>query len=293
MEKLANSLLNKLTFWYDKGLELFPNFLVALLILIIFWILSKIVANVFKNTTKRFSHNVAVGNLMATISQLSIISAGLFLALDVLHLDKALSSLLAGIGLVGLTLGFAFQETASNFISGIYLSIRNLYNIGDFIETSDGHFGVVKEVHIRETIIENLFGQIIVVPNKTLFQNYVMNYSSTGYRLIIISVGVTYEESLDKAQRIAKEAVEGKLPDLHPKMPIEVVYKEFGDSSINMDVRIWIKYPTEHYWTIIDSAIKNIKSAFDENDITIPFPIRTLYTSPTFEAAIKNKNTSN
>lgn len=187
----------------------------------------------------------------------------------------AIIVLLAGAGIVGLALGFAFQDIAANFISGIILVLRKPIAIGDVI-SSNGHFGTVHAINLRATEVRTPQGQLVTVPNKEVFQQVLVNYSEAGRRRIDLSVGVSYGDDLEQVQRITLEAIRS-LPNVMPEPEVVVWYTAFGDSSINFDVCYWVPFTRQsEYRTAVSEGIIAIKRAFDDNHITIPFPIRTL-----------------
>ena len=205
----------------------------------------------------------------------AVIGLGLFIILDVLKLDKAVASLLAGIGVAGLALGFAFQNIAANFISGIILAFRQPFKIGDIVEINS-IMGEVRKTSLRATHILTFQGQYVFVPNKDVLENPIINYSYLGKRRIDLAVGISYADDLSKVEKVVLETVKGLDGVIDTDKTI-FDYYEFGDSSINFYIRFWIKYPDQPgYLSSRNKAIKSIKSAFDRADITIPFPIRTL-----------------
>ncbi len=187
-----------------------------------------------------------------------------------------LMGLLAGAGILGLAIGFAFQDLAENLLAGLILGIRKPCQPGDLIR-SNNQFGFVRELNLRNTIIRNFSGQVIYIPNKEVFKTVLENYSKTGERRIEIGVGVSYGEDLDHVTKVLQRAISG-LDFRKKDSEISVYALEYGDSSINFNVRYWIDYPSDEigYFEAIDAGVKAIKRAFDEEDILIPFPIRTL-----------------
>jgi small conductance mechanosensitive channel len=195
--------------------------------------------------------------------------------LSILKLDKAVTSILAGAGIVGLALAFAFQDLAANFISGILISIRRPLSVGDVVKLS-GFMGKVEVINLRDTIIRDFNGQQIIIPNKDVFQNPIENYSSSGKRRLDVGVGISYGDDLDKVRTVAVTALE-KVSGRSMSDDIQLFFRDFGSSSIDFEVRIWLNSPEQSVYTLARSeTIEFIKKAFDENDITIPFPIRTL-----------------
>ena len=269
---------DKIYGWIEQSIALLPNLVIAIVIVIIFALLARLARYGFKKIFNK-SHGTNINLMMigSNISYLFVMTLGVFIALSVMNLDKTVTSILAGAGVIGLALGFAFQDTASNFISGLFIAFRKPFNKGDFIETQN-YLGTVKAINMRSTLIETVHGLDVIIPNKEVYQNALTNYTSTKRRRVDISVGVSYADDLDKAEKLAIEAVQS-IPNIDKDRadPISLVYTEFGDSSINFSIRIWlIESKQSTYLGARSEAIKRIKKSFDEHNISIPFPIRTL-----------------
>merc|ERR1711964_748192 len=149
------------------------------------------------------------------------------------------------------------------------------FEIGDVIE-AEGVFGNVKEINLRNTLVETFYGQLEVIPNKILFRNILTNYSYLGYRRIEIPVGISYADDIEEAAKVITDAMNEK--DYVIKKEETAVYAEsFGDSSINLLLWFWIRYPGEPGFMVVrHDAITTVKTVLEDNDILIPFPIRTL-----------------
>jgi len=177
--------------------------------------------------------------------------------------------------LVGLALGLAFQETAANFLSGILIALRKPIDIDDIVETND-EIGIVRSLNLRSTILTDFQGQDVIIPNKNVLFNKIKNYSKTQNRRLDLELGVSYMEDLNKVRVVLLKSVEN-LNNLEPDKPKFVWFEAFGDSSINLTLAIWMKGADQpQFRTFKSDTIMAIKKAFDENNITIPFPIRTL-----------------
>lgn len=265
----------KLSHWLTALIKLLPNILLATVILVLGLFIAKLVKKVAKKLVSRISHNITLNNLFTSIVYVFFIGIVLFSVLSVLQLDKAVTSILAGAGILGLGLAFAFQDIAANFISGIFISFRKPLHIGDIVKISD-YMGKVEAINLRDTVLRTFQGQMVIIPNKDVFQNPIENYSMLGKRRVDLEVGVSYGDDLEKVKEITLNAVNG-IPGISETDETTMFYKEFGDSSINFVIRIWAKSPDQPYYLQVGSeAIMRIKKAYDENDIMIPFPIRTL-----------------
>jgi len=221
--------------------------------------------------------NKAARGLTCTAARIGVIFGGLMVALGVLNLDKALASILAGAGVLGLALGFAFQDLAANVISGIGLAAGNShpFKIGDVIETN-GILGRVEAINIRTTEIATMDGSHVVIPNKLIFQDKLTNFNSTEQRRVEIACGISYGEDLENVKRLVHESVSRVSSRLLDR-DVDVFFTGFGDSSINFVARVWVEYHEPADALAAQSeAIIGLKQTFDREGILIPFPIRTL-----------------
>ncbi|WP_296622004.1 mechanosensitive ion channel domain-containing protein [Marivirga sp.] len=269
------TITSKLDTWMEMVVEMIPNMLLSIILFILFIVLAGLVRKLFIKVFQKSSDNKALQNLFATIIYYAMIGIGLFIILDILNLDKAVTSLLAGVGVIGLALGFAFQDIAANFVSGIILAFRKPFLIDDVIKVDD-LMGVVSRTNLRVTVIRTFQGQEVYVPNKDVLSNAITNYSILNQRRIDLAVGISYGDDLHKVHDLVLETIQN-LEGVIRKEDMIFTYSEFGDSSINFEIKFWIKYPDNpSYLEMRSTAIMAIKDAFDREDITIPFPIRTL-----------------
>ena len=278
MEDLSEAydkLYDKLMGWVEKLILNLPNLIIALVVLAAFWYLSRVVYRVVHRLTVRAGGNLNVADLLGSIMRVVAVGIGLFIALSILDLSQAVTTVLTGAGIVGLAIGFALQDPLANLFSGVMLSVKELYGKGDLVETN-GFFGKIERITLRSTIIRSLDGQEIVIPNKEVLQKPLRNYSVTGERRCEFAVGVSYAEDLDAVAAVIREAVTAAV-EVKPGRDVEVLWGEFGDSSINAQVRFWQPATTQlDYLKSRSAAVVAVKRAFDREDILIPFPIRTL-----------------
>ena len=266
----------KVADWVEGLVESLPNLVAALLVLLAFWMLAKGVRKVVAKVARGVADQPEINRLIATAAYVVTIGLGLVLALGVLNLDKTVTSLLAGAGILGLALGFAFQDIAENFIAGVILNLRNQFTEGDMVESGD-YMGLIERVELRATVMQTFTGQRVLIPNAQVFKNPIINYTQTRTRRVDVVVGVSYGEDLEEAKRVAIKAVEA-VDGRDGNRPVELFYEAFGDSSINFQIRFWIPFGVKQtdFLQARSDAIIRIKKAFDAADITIPFPIRTL-----------------
>ncbi|MGB3848814.1 MAG: mechanosensitive ion channel family protein [Tunicatimonas sp.] len=266
---------DKVETWLEQLIALLPNLVIAIVVTVLFVLLAKTIRNVAGKLFSRISQNRAVNNLLVTVIYATVLTIGFFISLTIVELDGVVTSLLAGVGIVGLALGFAFQDIAANFISGVLIAVGQPFRVGDIIKSGD-NFGTVTNINLRTTTVRTFQGIEVLIPNKDLFQEVVENYTNTRDRRVDLSVGVSYGDDLDKVKELTIGAIQ-QLSSIDTRREVSLFYTEFGDSSINFSVRFWAKTSGQaDYLQAQSDGIMAIKKLYDENDITIPFPIRTL-----------------
>lgn len=276
LNQAIQAIWDKLGGWLAGAIEALPNLVVAILIMVGFVYLSRLARRWSYRLLGRVSEYRAVNRLLSTIVFVGGLVLGAMVALTILNLDTAVASILGAAGILGLAIGFAAQNTVENLIAGIMISIRRPLREGDLVETNDV-FGVVRVINLRATVILTGPGQFVYVPNREVLRSKLVNYSKLGQRRVDVECGVSYADDLEKAKRVAIAAIE-ELPDRIENEEVDLFYEEFGDSSINFVIRYWIPFTRSHgeYLKARSEAVMAVKRAFDENDISIPFPIRTL-----------------
>ncbi|MAO09754.1 MAG: mechanosensitive ion channel protein MscS [Flavobacteriaceae bacterium] len=268
-------LWDKLGGWLDAIILKLPNFAVAILVMVVFYFLAKILTKVFKKVLLKKINEESIRQMLSKIVFAVILIIGFFIALGVMDLNKVLTSVLAGAGVVGLAIGLALQGTLSNTFSGLLLSFLPKIRIGDFVEAGD-HKGYVTEISLRNITIRQTDNEYVIIPNSIFVDNPFTNYSLSERSRVDVSCGVGYEDDLQKVEDIVTKIISDNFPHQEGEA-IDFFFTEFGDSSINFVTRFWIdskkpkpKLAAQH------KAIKLIKQHFDEAGVNIPFPIRTL-----------------
>lgn len=275
IEKFWALINDKLISWLEAAVQLLPNLVLALATLLVFIVLAKVASVWFSKAISKAVKTYQVATLITSIFKISIIAIGIFFALDIVRLSGAVMSLLAGAGIIGLAIGFAFQDMTENLIAGFVMGVRKPFVVGDIIKTKDC-FGTVSKINLRNTLVENFYGQLSYIPNKILFKNELQNYTKLGKRRIEIPFGISYSDDPEHARKVIVEAI-NELDFVVNKQESDVYAESFGDSSINLLLWFWVDYPKEPGFMLIrHRAICTINKVLADNNILIPFPIRTL-----------------
>ena len=284
LNELTALLSQELERWLELAVTNLPNAVVAAALAVLFGLLSRPVSRSASALAKRMGAATTIVALCGSLARIAVAGVGIMLALSVLGLDQAVYSLLAGAGVVGLALGFAFQDLASNLISGIVMGFRRPFKLGDHVE-SEGYEGIVERMNLRTTLLRTFAGQMVVIPNREVFQNPLVNYSTTGARRVELEFGVAYGSDLEQVERVAKEALEA-LDGFDRERGVKVLCTGFGDSAIDFRAQLWIDLEGRlGYLDARHAALRALDSALAEAQIEIPYPTRTLVLAPAWPAA--------
>ncbi len=275
ISKALNLVANKLQQWLEQFIAMLPNLTVAIIVITLFYFLAKIIKQFSAKLFYRFSDRQAIRDLFSTIVYFLVLLVGLVVSLNIMQLEQTVSSILAGAGIIGLALGFAFQDISANLISGVLIIFRKPFRQGDIIDTNE-YKGIVQTINLRSTVLRTFQGLHVIIPNKEVFQNPIINLTLTDNRRIDLKIGVSYADDLEKVKEVTIQSLK-ELPNLLEDKEINIYFNEFGDSAINLTAMFWINFTSQQqYLESKSQAIMNIKKAYDGNNITIPFPIRTL-----------------
>ena len=164
IKKYYDLIVEKLIDWTEILVAMLPNFAMAIIVLLAFVFIGRLIKNLIRKVLLRALNNKSLSTLISKIFYITVLTIGSFVALSLMNLDKTVTSLLAGAGIVGLALGFAFQDIATNFIAGFFMAVRRPFKVGQVIHC-EGHSGVIKHIGIRTTEISSFQGQeVIMIP---------------------------------------------------------------------------------------------------------------------------------
>lgn len=280
LQRVYSLLELKLLDWADALIVSLPNAIAAIVVLLLFFIFAKLLRRTTVRLLKRFSSNANLVYILGGIVQITIIVIGLFVALGVLKLDRAVSSLLAGAGIIGLALGFAFREVASNYLSGIILAFQRPFVVGDIVEIR-GHFGGIVKVGLGATDLRTPQGQIVVIPNREVYREPLKNFSRTGLRRIDLPLVLPFHCDLERAKQVMERALE-QLTRRKPETEFSVLLDEAGEYGMKVIARYWIEYPNQQgYFEAKHEGLLALHNALQKAGIQIAVPVRKLVL-PTF-----------
>lgn len=266
---------DKLSNWLDALILNLPNFILAIIVFVIFIFIAKYAAKLLDGILKKKGSQDSIRHITIKVIKVVIILIGFFVALGLLNLDKILTSVLAGAGVVGLAIGLALQGTLNNTFSGVILSFIPEIQIGDWVETNN-FAGEVIEISLRNIIIRGSDNNYVIIPNSKIVDEPFKNFTRTARSRIMLDCGVGYNSNLERVRELTLEVIDDIFPQ-RGNEEVEFMYTEFGDSSINFILRFWTDVTKNRDILVAKSkAIIAVKKAFDKEGINIPFPIRTI-----------------
>ncbi len=255
-----------LEYFYERAIAHGGRILISIIVLLI----GLAVINQFMKFVDRgFEKNNMDLSLRPFLLSLIKITLKIVLVISVASMMGAqVTSFIAILGSAGLAIGLALQGSLSNFAGGVLILLLKPFTVGDYIEAA-GYSGTVTEIQMFYTILTTPDNKKIIVPNSNMSNSGTVNYSANPTRRVDFVFGVGYESDIAKVKEILmKIAVEDTLV-LHEPEP-QVVLGKHDASSINFYYRVWCN--AEDYWTIYFDTMEKVKIAFDDNDISIPFP---------------------
>lgn len=269
MEERVEIILNSLVLYGTK-------LIYALLILLIGALLIKLFVTIFEKAIKRTKLEESLHSFLKSI--VSIVLKIVLFITAASTLGIKMTSFITLLGAAGLAIGLALQGSLSNFAGGVLLLMFKPFRVGDFVE-AQGVSGVIKDIQILYTVIITVDNKQIFIPNGNLANNSIVNYSSQTKRRVDVNFGVGYESDIKKVKEIVKGLIAKNDKVLDNEANFVGVIKH-GESSVDFVVRAWVK--SADYWDVFFYFQEELKIAFDENGINIPYPQMDVF--------IKNKD---
>ena len=257
--------------------NLTQNILLVLVIGSITLAISAILSGFLRTYSTDAKGKVMSTTIFVILVRVVIISIGILIILQTLHIS--ITPMLTALGVGGLAVALALQDTLSNLFAGFHIIMTRKVRINDWIELSSGEIGQVIDITWRDTTIKQRRNNIIIIPNSTLASSITINYNLPRRELATrVEVGVSYDSDLEHVEKVAIEVAEDvmkNVPGAVPKHKPFIRYYAFADSSINFYVNLRMTEYDKQF-RIRHEYIKRLHKRFNEEGIVIPFPIRTL-----------------
>ena len=213
-------------------------------------------------------HATLLRNVIAIAIGVIVFLFGTYIVLRVSGLTQLALTVVGGTGLIGLALGIAFRDITENFLASIFLSMQRPFETGDLVEIS-GATGYVQQLNVRTTILMTLEGNLVQIPNATVYKNNLRNYTTNSNRREDFVVGIGYDDSIDEAQEIALAVLTEHPAVLNDPAP-SVLADSLGKATVNLRVYFWINGRKHSWLKVRSSLIRLVKRAFQTHAISMP-----------------------
>ncbi len=259
-------IFKKVEGWWVNFIKMLPNILLAAIVLVLFYFIGKLFRKLWFRIFHKISGKNTISGFLATLIYIFILFLGFFIALNILNLDNAVTSLLAGASIIGLAVGFAFQDLTANFISGAYIAFRKPFEVGDLIETNN-FIGTVEEINLRSTTIRTFAGLHVLLPNREIFQKPIINYSRTPERKIELMFILPQNANLpDIKDKVLKKLSEIKY--LLESRPPEFYYVSSEGNNVKAELSVWINnHQLPGFQTARDEVLLTVMNLLKEMGI--------------------------
>ena len=260
----------------EQAPDLMFNFLIFVLILLIFRFLSRLTRRGVILACERSGADMStlLKDVLASVSGGVVMIFGVLIALA--QVGISLGPMLAGLGVAGFIVGFALQDTLGNFAAGGMILIYRPYDVDDFVEVV-GASGLVKKMSLVSTTITTFDNQTLVVPNSKIWGDVIKNVTAQRIRRVDLEFGIGYGDDIEHAERVLENII--SKHELVLKKPVPLIkLHTLADSSVNFIVRPWVK--TSDYWDVYWDITREVKVRFDQEGISIPFPQRDVHFYP-------------
>ena len=249
-----------------------PNLLSAVVIFILSLYFARLISNILKRVLGSRKAPEGVTHLLGQLTFWTIIIIGLITALERFF---EVTAFLAGLGIVGFTIGFALQDVMKNFASGIILLLQQPFHVGESIELA-GFEGTVLAIDLRTTEIRALDGRIVILPNASVLANPIVNYTRASQRRVELSLNLSHGTDPNTARQIILDAIEA-VPGFVTKPEPVIVFDNLTSSALVLTVNFWIDVSKNNPAQAKDTVLLKVKSAFNQQGIEIPHPVQAVY----------------
>jgi small conductance mechanosensitive channel len=261
--------LDQLIAFFSAGA---PKLISALLIFVLSLYFARLLSNFLKRVLQRRRAPAGVVQLLGQLALWSIIVAGIITALQQ-FVD--VTAFLAGLGILGFTVGFALQDIMKNFAAGVILLVQQPFHVGETIGVK-GFDGTVLAIDLRSTEMKATDGRIVILPNADVLANPIINYSRANQRRVELSLNLSHASEPDSVRQIILKAIESVPGFIKEPAPV-IVFNSLTDHAVELNANFWVDVTKNDPFHAKDAVLLNVMSAFSEQGIEIPHPAQAVY----------------
>ena len=271
---LFKQLIGNATIWFKTNLPIIIFRILAFVGIILgFQVIAAFIRGLINKATSssKFDSSQLLQNFLGSIVHKTIMLLGIIIALSQLGIE--IGPLLAGMGVMGFVVGFALQDSLSNFASGLMILIYRPFDVDDFVDVA-GISGKVDQMNLVSTTILTFDRKRMIIPNTKIWGDIITNISAENIRRVDLVFGIGYEDSIAQAEQVLQSIIDADeriLKDPEPTIKVNAL----GESSVDFIVRPWVN--SQDYWGVYWDITRLVKERFDEEGISIPYPQRDVH----------------
>ena len=250
----------------------FPNLLTALAIFIVSLYLARIISNILRRVLRRQKAPEGVTHLLSQLILWTVITLG---AITAIQRFFNVTAFLAGLGIIGFTIGFALQDVMKNLVSGIILLIQQPFHVGEVIGAA-GFDGTVQQIDLRTTEMETTDGRIVTLPNASVLSGPIINYTRARRLRVDLSLSLPHTIDPNTTRQLVLDTIQGVPGFVSEPAPV-VVFNNLTSSAMEMTVNFWIDATKNNSAKAKDAALLNVISVFGKQGIELPHPVQMVY----------------
>jgi small conductance mechanosensitive channel len=263
---------NFLSQFFENFIGGVPNLLTALAIFIVSVYLARMISNILRRVLRRQKAPEGVTHLLAQLILWTIITLG---AITAIQRFFNVTAFLAGLGIIGFTIGFALQDVMKNLVSGIILLIQQPFHIGEVIGAA-GFDGTVQQIDLRTTEMETTDGRIVTLPNASVLSNPIINYTRARRLRVDLNLSLPHTIDPNTTRQLVLDTIQGVPGFVSEPAPV-VVFNNLTSSAMEMTVNFWIDAKKNNAAKAKDSALLNVISVFGKQGIEVPHPVQMVF----------------
>jgi small-conductance mechanosensitive channel len=263
MQELWRSIMRSIPFW-----------VFGLLVLIIFWGISLLVANATRSSLRKRDMNTLLQDIISRGVAVIVFLLGLYIVFHIADLARVALTVLGGTGLLGIILGIAFRDITENFLASIFLSVQNPFRAGDLVEIN-GFTGFIQRLTIRATLLMTQDGNHMQIPNSTVYKSSILNFTSNPNQRARFIIGIGYSDKITAAQAIGARILE-EHPAVLKEPEFWILVDELASSTINLQFYFWVDRSKHELLKVKSSVLRQVKAAYQTEGISMPGEAREI-----------------
>ena len=250
--------------WIQNFLQFLPRLITSLVIFLVTLYFSSVAARAVRRALKLRKTDHELSLLLIRSTKLAIVITGTIIALQQVGFD--ITTFVAGLGIIGFTLGFALQDVSKNLIAGVLLLLQQPFDIGDTVEVG-GFAGIITNINLRATEMQTFDGILVLIPNTTVYSKPIKNFNRVEQRCLELPINIAYGSGVQTAEQTVQKALES-VPGVIAEDPSpRVVFQNFGEKNIELIAYYWIKVNAAGEWSKAEQAAQTVHLALQKAGI--------------------------